>query len=450
MILEEIDATERTTIMEDMLKERREWVANFRRTNGGKIPDDLEMFHKRFDVEDPKKKDDDDEDDGPKKKGKKAAGGKKAPKGKGKKKKGVGDDKAAVVKVGPTETVRHFETFYQNYNNTWATRDESENYKQEYDLDLAKQEMEPVLKKRYNEEIDEMLKIELENMKLLSGVKQKKKKGKKKSKKKKGKKKGLKLPGFKYIKNKVKTDLLVELIQNNIVKKLPAQNLTDFVGEFNYIHSMLDDVKQKIYDPSMALIRQLVTEYIIFPLGSELVRSRMREKCTSFLFYGPPGTGKTLVVRACITETNSVLFDLSPINIEGKYPEKDQSKVLIASTMVVAKEYQPSIIYIDECERVFPAKKKGKKKKGKKKMKLSDPMNPARIKKTIAKWKKSAKFMEDKTRITILGCTSNVEDGSKKDFKKFFDKQIYFPFPDYNTRRMMWRNFIERNKGKLK
>jgi len=81
----------------------------------------------------------------------------------------------------------------------------------------------------------------------------------------------------------------------------------------------LDNIQKPIYDPSMALIRQLVTEYIIFPLGSELVRSRMREKCTSFLFYGPPGTGKTLVVRACITETNSVLFDLSPMNIDGKY-----------------------------------------------------------------------------------------------------------------------------------
>jgi hypothetical protein len=33
MILEEIDATERTTIMEDMLKERREWVADYRRTH---------------------------------------------------------------------------------------------------------------------------------------------------------------------------------------------------------------------------------------------------------------------------------------------------------------------------------------------------------------------------------------------------------------------------------
>lgn len=44
------------------------------------------------------------------------------------------------------------------------------------------------------------------------------------------------------------------------------------MGEFNYIHSMLDDLKETAYDPSMALIRQLVTEYVIFPLGSELIR----------------------------------------------------------------------------------------------------------------------------------------------------------------------------------
>ena len=288
-------------------------------------------------------------------------------------------------------------------------------------------------------------------MKLLSGVKQKKKKKGKKSSKKKKKKGGLKLPGYKLVKNKLVSDLLVELIQQNIVKKLPAQNLTDFIGEFNYIHSMLDDLKQPIHDPSMALIRQLVVEYIIFPLGSELCRMRMREKCTSYLFYGPPGTGKTLVVRACITETNSVLFDLSPMSIEDKYyGEKDLEKALVASTMLVAKHYQPSIIYIDECEKTWPAKKKGKKGKKKKKAKTTDGKNPARIKKPLAKWKKSAKFIDDKTRITIIGCTSYPEEGSKKDFKKFFDKQIYFPFPDYTTRRLMWTNFIERHKGKLK
>ena len=91
------------------------------------------------------------------------------------------------------------------------------------------------------------------------------------------------------------------------------------MGEFNYIHSLLDKLKDPVYDPSMALIRQLVTEYIIFPLGSELVKMRNKEHQKSFLFYGPPSTGKTMVVQACCTETNAMLIDFSPDNIEGRY-----------------------------------------------------------------------------------------------------------------------------------
>ena len=109
--------------------------------------------------------------------------------------------------------------------------------------------------------------------------------------------------------------------------------------------------------------------------------------------------------------------------------------------MCTAKEYQPSIIYIDEVEKVIAGKKKKKKGEKKAKKKGNDANNPARIKKPLMKWKK--KFLNHESRITIIACSSQPEDGSKKDFKKFFSKAIYFPFPDYTTRRLMWRTFIE-------
>jgi len=65
-----------------------------------------------------------------------------------------------------------------------------------------------------------MIKIELANMMVLSGIKVKKKKGKKKKKKKKKGKKN-RLPGAKYCAEMSEYECLVELVQHNIVKKLP-------------------------------------------------------------------------------------------------------------------------------------------------------------------------------------------------------------------------------------
>lgn len=45
------------------------------------------------------------------------------------------------------------------------------------------------------------------------------------------------------------------------------------------------------------------------------------------------------MVKACISETNSTLFDLSGFNIEGKFAEKKGEEKLIALVMVTAKHY---------------------------------------------------------------------------------------------------------------
>lgn len=69
-------------------------------------------------------------------------------------------------------------------------------------------------------------------------------------------------------------DVLIELVKNNVIKKLPPANLRDFFEEFNFNATMMEDVKNTPRPPSMALIRQIVTEFIMFPLGSKLVRKR--------------------------------------------------------------------------------------------------------------------------------------------------------------------------------
>ena len=50
---EEIDENEGTDLMEQMLKERREWVNEQKSNQLGKIPEDVKPFYERFNVEQP-------------------------------------------------------------------------------------------------------------------------------------------------------------------------------------------------------------------------------------------------------------------------------------------------------------------------------------------------------------------------------------------------------------
>lgn len=133
---------------------------------------------------------------------------------------------------------------------------------------MLREEILPKVEKTLEKTIDAMLDLELNNMRALMGKKPKKKKKGKKKKPKKKKAKKNKLPGAKYIAKMDEYEILIELVKNGIVKKFPPSSLKEFLGEFNYIASMMNDLTETPRPPSMALIRQLVTEYIIMPLGS--------------------------------------------------------------------------------------------------------------------------------------------------------------------------------------
>jgi hypothetical protein len=70
---------------------------------------------------------------------------------------------------------------------------------------------------------------------------------------------------------------------------------------------------------------------------------------------------------------------------------------------------------MDDCDQFFPAK--AKKKKGKKVKKENKANSSTRFKKCLLKWKKKNPIIDEKSRVTIIGCTSNpLGSNSKKEF----------------------------------
>lgn len=69
------------------------------------------------------------------------------------------------------------------------------------------------------------------------------------------------------------------------------------------------------------------------------------------------------------------------------------------------------------------------------------------MKKILADLKKN-KLWTKNDRIAVIACTNKPYDASLKECKKLFDKKIYFPFPNYATRKQIIRYFIEEKVGK--
>lgn len=108
-----IEEIEGNDIIENMLRERRDWIQDEKAKANGKVPQDIAKFYERNNLETPLSPEEEEaKKAAEEEKGKK---GKKEKKEKGKKgKKGKGDDDEgkAVAKIGPSEVVLKFQGFY--------------------------------------------------------------------------------------------------------------------------------------------------------------------------------------------------------------------------------------------------------------------------------------------------------------------------------------------------
>uniref|UniRef100_A0A669QCE7 IQ motif containing with AAA domain 1 n=1 Tax=Phasianus colchicus TaxID=9054 RepID=A0A669QCE7_PHACC len=225
-----------------------------------------------------------------------------------------------------------------------------------------------------------------------------------------------------------------ELAEEGVLIKAKPVNLSDYVGEYSYLGTTLHQVDVEP-TPSLASIRQLIALYGILPLGSQTVHEKA-PLVKALLLAGPIGVGKKMLVHAICTETGANLFNLSPSNIARKYPGKNGLQMMLHMVLKVAKQLQPSVVWIGDAEKTFY----------KAVPKAEEQMNPKRLEKILPKFLKALKA-ED--RVLLVGTTSRPFDAKIKPFCKVYQKIILIPRPDYASRFVLWKHAITQHGGEI-
>ncbi|XP_032264040.1 dynein regulatory complex protein 11 [Phoca vitulina] len=342
-------------------------------------------------------------------------------------------------KMSPSVFLSMMEEGNNVYKDLWKNKDESWNFPQDYDPELIKQEKRKELESEIRVQVDELMRQELKNLKLAVDREKeppvkaaKKKGGKKKKKGKKGKK------GKRGKKDKDLTadrtieSLYKELVEEGLLIQALKVNLSDYIGEYSYLGTTLRQVSIEPM-PSLLDVRQLIALYGILPLGSATVHEKA-PLVKSLLLAGPSGVGKKMLVHAICTETGANLFNLSAANIAGKYPGKNGLQMMLHVVVKVARELQPSVVWIGDTEKTFY-----------KKVPSAERMiEPKRLKKQLPK---ILRLLKPDDRILIVGTTQRPFDAELQSFCRVYQKIILVPRPDYASRLVLWKQIIQRNGG---
>ncbi|GAB4496681.1 MAG: ATP-binding protein [Anaerolineales bacterium] len=150
---------------------------------------------------------------------------------------------------------------------------------------------------------------------------------------------------------------------------------------------------------------------------------------SNILLFGPPGTGKTILAAATAGSLDATFFNVKVSNLLSKY--FGESTKLISALYAVARRMSPAVIFLDEFESLTPPRGSG------------ESGAERRIVSTLLA-ELDGLDTKDETRFVLTMGATNVPWLLDSAILSRFQKRIYVPLPDDDTRRAIFEIHISR------
>ncbi len=168
-------------------------------------------------------------------------------------------------------------------------------------------------------------------------------------------------------------------------------------------------------------------EAIIIPILRPDLFKGPRKPWKGILLYGPPGCGKTLLAKAAAAECDATFFNVDAASLVSKW--LGESEKLVKTLFNLARQNQPSIIFIDEIDSIATVR-------------AEEDIGGERRLKTQLLIEMDGLRERDDERIIVLGATNRPWDIDPA-MRRRFEKRIYVPLPDRDARKEIFRIHTE-------
>ncbi|XP_058975934.1 spastin isoform X3 [Musca domestica] len=180
--------------------------------------------------------------------------------------------------------------------------------------------------------------------------------------------------------------------------------------------------------------KQALQEMVILPAVRPELFTGLRAPAKGLLLFGPPGNGKTLLARAVATECSATFLNISAASLTSKYVGDGEK--LVRALFAVAREMQPSIIFIDEVDSLLSERSS------------NEHEASRRLKTEFLVEFDGLPGNPDGDRIVVLAATNRPQELDEAALRRF-TKRVYVSLPDMETRELLLRRLLQKQGSPL-